>query len=514
MKTAAEPTEEMSVASQHTRTHGDEAAYGVRPPHAVLIYLAAPAFLFLLFFAQRVIGLGIATLLAVAMVLIWRRSTSAPTQQPLVAPAAIALLVAFVAGFPNGPFCWDWVKHWALINELADHPWPFSTELQGEARYLRFYLATYLVPAGLHQVLPALPTWAATGAWFTLGFLLVFQMVASVGRTAFTACIALLLFLALGGADAFAEHWYRAAAGLPSAPWLGIHFEGWEYNATRAPLEYSSMLTALCWVPHQSIAAFLVAGLLVLYRGPEALRISLLGYGLLALWSPYAMIGLAPVVMVRAAQGGDLLITPRSLLEIAVGSSFAVLVAWYLSTDLPGAGACFVCLVSRLTRLSDFFVFWAVELSVFVLILRRRIATDPVCLVSFITLLVIPLLYGNTGDFVMRGSMGPLFILAIRSTQEIVAFRASAWRRAAQVTAICLCAPAAASEMAYQVTVGQAHRQFPESDPLGARWVKTFATRTTYDARQFFDLCGWRYLDQYFSKQYPRGIRLGSERQD
>lgn len=500
----------VNVVNRVNQTIGDRFEHSGPDPRAALFFLAAPAFLFLLFFAERLVGLAISGLLLAALVSTWNETRPVSFRRlVIVAPLTLALVVAFTTGFPAGPFCWDWVKHWALINELASHRWPFSNELQGTTRHLRFYIAAYLVPAGLHQVFHGLPVWISAGAWFTLGYALVLRMVASVASSRQMSWFALAVFLILGGADSFAEHGYRALDGLPAVPWLGLHFENWAYHATQRPLEYSSILTALVWVPHQSIAAFLVASLLVLSRGPQALRAAMVGYGLLALWSPYAMIGLIPLMLVRGLQDARFLFTSRSGLCLIAGASFALLVAAYLSTDVPSAGACITCFTSRLGDLPDFFLFGLVELGVFVLILRRLIITDTTCLVSLLTLMLIPFMYGETADFVMRASMGPLFVLAIRSTQVVVAGSVAGWRKAAQVAAICLCLPTAASEFTYQLQAGTTHGQFPESDPLGAKWIRTFATRTDYDAQSFFELCGWGYVDQYFAKRPPLGVRHG-----
>ena len=100
-----------------------------------LLYLALPALLFLPTFVRPLWGVPVlaALLVALALVLRERMQEANRTHYLMAALAALALLA--VAGFPHGPFAWDWIKHWALLNTLSDNPWPVITELQGRPNY-------------------------------------------------------------------------------------------------------------------------------------------------------------------------------------------------------------------------------------------------------------------------------------------------------------------------------------------------------------------------------------------
>lgn len=473
-----------------------------------LLYLAAPAVVFLASFIQPLVGLGTGFLLIGALVtVLWGQRATQRTSATILAPMFVAILLTWLAGFPQGPYAWDWIKHWALANELASHDWPLVLELQGSSRHVRFYLGAYLVPTLLHKILPFVGVPLALGAWFFTGYALVLRTVSTVASDRRTVWIALSLLLSLGGADMLAEHAYRAIRGLPVGPWIGLHYESWAFNAFGAPVEFSSMITALLWVPHQSIATFIVAALLIFQRGPSAFGAAMLGFGLLAIWSPYGMIGLFPLMLMVAWDRKAELAKWNVLLCALSGAVFAVVVIAYLSTELPGAGACFQCLPGRLLSLWDFVPFWIIELVAFALILRQRIVQDLACLISLATLLVLPLLHGQTPDLVMRGSMGPLFVLSVRSVQVLLEWKGVPWQKALQIAAICACLPSAVSEAVYQRQGGTAHLAFPRSDPLGARWMKTFAVRNDYTASEFFEICGWEYVQQYFSIQKPRLVK-------
>jgi hypothetical protein len=145
--------------------------------------------------------------------------------------------------------------------------------------------------------------------------------------------------------------------------------------------------------------------------------------------------------------------------------------------------------------------------------------SDTRCLVSIITLVIIPLTYGQTGDFVMRASLGPLFVLMFASIRALLADMASAdraanarpmglaHRRLVHFFALVLCAPTAISEAVYLRTAGRFHQQFVSMDPMRAGRPSDFSWTDRVTAVQFFDLGEWKYRPQYFTVQQPSVIR-------
>lgn len=423
-------------------------------------------------------------------------------------PAAAAIIVSLLAGFPFGPFPWDWFKHWALIQQLARHPWSLNVRIHGTPYYLRYYLAAYLVPAFAHHFLPLLPVWLATGAWFALGYALVFRDVSTIGDNRWHCAAAVLLMLLLGGADYYAMGLYRWLEGWPLHPALAFHDMQWSLQYGGAPLEFSPLVTSLTWVPQQSIATFLVAAMLLRASDARSLLQAVLGYGLLALWSPYGMIGSLPLLIAVAAGQRRHLMNVDGILATSAGLACALVCASYLSTDLHVAGSCFVCAPRRLGHFSKFLPFLAFELTPFALILGRRLLDNLHCRISLVTLLLIPIAHGTTADFVMRGSMGPLFVLALYSAQALLARDVPMRRRLIQACALALCLPTTVSEIVYLRTAGRAHSAIIETaDPLRLRWMRTFATRTDYSIDELFNTCGWQYLNQYFANRRPWMLR-------
>jgi len=130
------------------------------------------------------------------------------------------------------------------------------------------------------------------------------------------------------------------------------------------------------------------------------------------------------------------------------------------------------------------------------------------CLASILLLLLIPFFGGDTADFVMRASMGPLFVLMLRSVETLAAWRRQRVRdRALLVLALTLCVPTAASEAVYHFEDGSAHTRIRRGDPLSRRWHSAFVASSQISAQKFFEVCGWNYLPQYFTRRTPIGIR-------
>lgn len=474
-----------------------------------VFYLSIPAFLFLFGFVKPVFAYPIAVLLAVSL---WFSTWHiyAKNQISLYVAAIIpALALVWLVGFPSGPFVWDWIKHWALINTLAENSWPIAIPLKEGVASLRFYIAAYLVPAGLHKLSTSLPIWLLTACWFGIGYLLIFRFVgipfSKKGKLAvFLAMCALLIF---AGADFFVENFFRLIHHYQINDWFGLHYEMWFANEFGWQAQYSSMLVALLWVPHQGIATFLVAGMIALNRGEQFLPKTLLAFGLLSLWSPYGMIGLLPLTLVLLIQYRNRCFNPYVILTASAGGAFALLIAFYLATDMPKNGMCISCGFS-IDYLHYTAGFLLVELITFGLILQKKLFTDRICFIALLTLLLIPRFGGEAADFVMRASMGPLFILSLRSIEVLSTWRLQVIRtRLVWAFALLLCLPTAMSEVVYQITDGSAHSRLDHKDPLTQGWFKTFAQSPQINVNEFFDICGWHYLPQYFTYQTPAGIK-------
>lgn len=478
----------------------------------VLLYLGLPAVVFLLGFIDGSFAIPIVACIVASLYLELRARPESgrrfgPIDRRLVfLSGAIGLVVLLVVGFPSGPFAWDWVKHWALLNAMASSDWPTTIDVEGVPHYLRFYMGAYLVPAALARF-ASLPTWLGFGLWLWLGYgLVVWMAVRRAGHLRTRAALgAGALLLGIAGADIWSLTLLRNLSGAPAMPMLGTHSEWWMYATLGVPVQYSSILAALVWVPHQSIATLLVAGALLFRDEAEDLPGNLLAYGLLALWSPFGMIGLLPLVLLRGWRFRAAWLKPRVVVAGAAAASFAGLMAVLLSGGVPGKLACLACVPERIASDGlDYLIFLAVELAFFAIVLGRRLVRDPVCLACVALLAILPLVAGDTPDLVMRVSLGPLGILALLSVDEL--FRGSSPKKLAWTVALLLCVPTALGEVAYQRSSGQAHlalARLAPQDPLASRWYFSFAPTSAIEMPLYMRVVPPTEWGQYFTTERP-----------
>ena len=201
-----------------------------------LCYIAGPCLLFLISFVHPLVGWPLAAAIGWLLYKLLVGTKWRWTPAAYLPAAFVSTALVMIVGIPTGHSAYDWIKHWALINEIADHPWPVIVNLQGENTYLRYYLAGYLVPALIHKTIPAIPIVVPVTLWFFLGYMLVFRITAVMfgRRSPIVVAIGMVLTTMLGGADAFARHAIVACLSQSRFQygWAGIMAGGhflWDY---------------------------------------------------------------------------------------------------------------------------------------------------------------------------------------------------------------------------------------------------------------------------------------------
>jgi len=266
---------------------------------AALAYLAVPLFLFFAFFTKLWIA---APASAVTLIALYRvRPGFADIRVPalgldvrqVLLCVILAAIFLWVCGYAR-PFghTSDWLKHFAVINELGQHPWPPVNEETGT--FLRYYLGYYLLPglfAGLlgnRWIEPVvfLQTWIGL-------FLLLALLLQKIGPR--RPLPFLVLFLLFSGPDLIPWLINRGGASFLA------HKEWW----TGAVFSYQGHASLFIWVPQHALAGML--GLALVLPGKEQgapwPAFGLLGAAVL-LYSPFAAIGLAPFALAEAARSG------------------------------------------------------------------------------------------------------------------------------------------------------------------------------------------------------------------
>lgn len=480
---------------------------------AAASYLLLPVALFLFTSVSGWIALPLGLLLGVALAMASRAATAAPRPESadsrcplwprLLLAAALASGVVALMGFATGQYCWDWIKHWALLNALVERPWPVQLTLDGEPAYLRFYVGAYLIPAGL----ASLTGWSVvvwTALWYALGLTLAFgtlvRELAGLGR--FRMLIALLALLASAGLDRAMLLLMRPDLPLTS---FWMHSEWWANGMLDAPTQFTGVLTLLLWVPHQAIAALLALAVLFRLRRAEMLPLAGLVVSALALWTPYGLIGCLPLLMARmvALPGWwRALRSPAVLAAAAAGSGVVLLMAWILSHEPQSGGVCFSCASARLAKPSGILLFLFVELALPLVVLRTRLLSEPGCAVALALLCALPWFAGPVPDAVMRVSMPALLFLFWRSA-ETLAKQSSLKLALAMLLLASTTGLTALGELGFQLQQGASHKALPRRDRLADPSYVVWAERTDYSVNDFLERCGPQWKPQYFTRTPP-----------
>ena len=196
-----------------------------------LFYVTLPLVLFFAFFTNLWIAVPALATIVIVLARVRPRSSSAKIFGqnaefcPLLSSAVVAALFLWLCGYVR-PFghTFDWLKHFAVINELAQHPWPPVNEATGA--FLRYSIGYYLVPGLLTKVFGShwiewfvfLQTWS--------GLVLLLALLLQKIRPA-RPLLFVLLFLLFSGLDLVG--------------WL-IHDRGWGDQEGRCRSEACGLL--------------------------------------------------------------------------------------------------------------------------------------------------------------------------------------------------------------------------------------------------------------------------------
>ena len=397
--------------------------------------------------------------------------------------------VLLLAGLPYGGNTYDWIKHWAILDLLTNASWPVSVDAQSHTYWLRYYIAGYLPAALTSAWLPWIPAAVSLTVWLGLGLFLLFQSLHAMtdGRARNGLLLAGGVLLA-SGLDFF----------LASNP-IGHTTEWATSRALDLPLQLSSPLTQLVWTPQQAIAGMLVALLIGFDRAPGYQARIIAALCLLLLWSPFALLGLVPAavwVVVRAHPWRE---CPKTVLSVLPIVAMGLVSIAYLSSSSAAAKPYdFEMAIPRLLQLPRYLLAFLIELGPLLILLGRDSLRTPMAVISLITLLGLALITGSKGDLIMRGSIGPVFLLAVMGMRRWLERPPGTRRRWARV-AITAMLITSGNEVLYLLT-------------------KNYATPNVCDFQhgiferhfRLADLesaCGSWVLPQYLAEQKPAVLR-------
>lgn len=406
---------------------------------AALLYLLLPSTVVLLYFSAWPLAVAVLAGAAVFLARLkpgaalgWPPGLLSNTWPLLVMAAAIVWLSGAMPPFAENS---DWYKHYAIFNSLAQQSWPPQVATGDGIATLRYSIAYYVVPAAAVKLAGAAVLPFVIFAWSTLGLYLA--LVLAFGRTQRPAAGSFLLacvFLLFSGADILGRYY----TGVHMGPVM--HLEWWW-----APFgSLSSIVTNLIWTPQHAIAGLLSA-FLVLHYPQQALRNAGVLLAAVAIWSPFAAIGLAPVLLWAMVTAGWRHVFTVSNLVVAPG--LLMIAALFLTSDAGGIPATWLAHTPGFST-RRWLLFIVLEFGALAAALRLAAPQRALLIgVSAGFLFLLTLFHvGLNNDMLMRASVPALGMLAWVAA-NVVAHAPNNWRKAPLVVLLVLGLPTPMGEI-------------------------------------------------------------------
>jgi hypothetical protein len=396
-----------------------------------LAYLALPLVLFVGGWFRPLPALA---LLAFCGVIAWRCRTIVGTRvmtrrhSHILQVLVFACLWAALGGGSHFVYANpDWVVRDAVLADLAQTGWPPAYETTDATPQILRSAIGFLLPVALSGKLLGVATLPfATFVWTALG-LTLFLLLLPLPRRSWQALLAGLLIIALfSGMDIvgiFLLHGHYAV--------FPLRLEWWAEYDFRGAFTYSSLMAQLLWAPNHALPMWLATALLYRHwRHPNWPTVFATMLPSLPLWTPFALPGLAPFLIVCAIASKRLR-NRLANVDLMVWLSSAILLTAVLSVQLLGAQAMpLMALNSGSTAsaepplvdfLRNYTLFILMEFVCQALVLYSLLKhSRPLFWTAFLVLATLPFVhFGPSNDLLLRGSTPALIILAILTMQTL-----------------------------------------------------------------------------------------------
>lgn len=403
-----------------------------RLTRVALGYLVLPVFLYFPGWFQPAPALILSLLLGYAC---WRAlsaHTLAATPWPARRFIALSLLVAAAwsvfggAGHFFYANAHDWIIRDAVLRDLIAASWPPSYDAGGSDLYILRAPVAYYLPVATIAKLTGLATadrllWLWTLIGITVFFLLLPLRHVTLTRSA----AALAIVVLFSGMDIVGFMFPDFHAG--NVPLPGAFIDWW---IKPPPLvSYWSNTSNLFWNPNHTLPAWISIALFYRHwRHPRFLVVAPLLIAVLPLWSPFALIGMAPFLFMLALRWW--LKRPRHVHDAKlISACLGVFGVIFVTLVIPPSGIQYGMTLTTppehgkwiylnnvghvMTYLENYTLFVIFEFAVIALLVSRAVDRW-LFTTAVLTLLLLPLLsVGPGNDLAMRGSIPSLGVLCI-----------------------------------------------------------------------------------------------------
>jgi hypothetical protein len=340
--------------------------------------------------------------------------------------AGVSLLLFLLAG--EGRWLYanlDWQVRDAVLRDMVGYPWPFAYRLGDVGEVLRAPLGMYLVSALVGKLGGMRAADIALLVQNSLFLAAILASMSCLFETTSRRLVALFVFLVFSGMDLFGSALLYLGGRVESFP---EHLGSW------GPVEYSSHITQIFWVPQHALAGWLATALFLLWKERRiAIGALLAAIPLLALWSPLAAMGAMPFVIyagVSALVRRELRL--NDILAPAVACIVTIPALLYLRADAVSVGGRLFTFVP-----SAYVIFMLLTIVPYIagialIGLRSRFAGATLAIAAGCLLLMPFYQIGSSVDFAMRATIPSLALLSVATADTLGTAFAS--RRARQIT--------------------------------------------------------------------------------
>jgi len=403
-----------------------------RLTRVALGYLVLPVFLYFPGWFQPAPALILSLLLGYAC---WRALSTyalAATPWPPKRLVALALLIAIAwsifggAGHFFHANAHDWVVRDAVLRDLVVAPWPPSYSAgEDDVLILRAPVGYFLPAAAIAKLTGLATADRLLWLWTVVGATVLFLLLPLRHTTVARSFMALVVFVLFSGMDIVGFMFPDFHAG--NIPLQGAFIDWW----IKPPpmVSYWSNTSNLFWNPNHSLPAWISIALFYRHwRHPRFLVIAPLLIAALPLWSPFALIGMAPFLFMLALRWW--LKRPRHGLDLPlIAACLCVFGVIFITLAIPSSGIQYGMTLTTppehgkwiylnnvghvVTYLENYTLFVIFEFAVIALLVSRAVDRW-LFATAVLTLLLLPLLsIGPGNDLVMRSSIPSLGILCI-----------------------------------------------------------------------------------------------------
>ena len=396
----------MSNYQKITNSHADIDGLAL----SSLLYLTLPTLIFFIGFFRPAIGFILAALTIIGLVYVFKLRTGG---WHITSPGRLAIIMGVALIWTSlggaGHFFYansDWIARDAVLRDLVVSNWPPTYgKLDNFSLILRAPVGYYMPASVLGKVFGIAHADFFLWLWTVLGVAFFLALLPLPIRSPFRLSAALLVVVMFSGMDIIGI----MASGQP-LPSFTSHIEWWA-----GLFQYSSNTTLLFWVPNHAIPAWIAAALFFRHWRNHAFpAFAPMMLAALPLWSPFALIGIAPLMLlpaILAIRHGTWSQLRIPYLLPAVG--VLIITLQYLTLDVSHipSGWMLPQVGNPTTFIIIYTFFIAVEFLLLVLVLWRLQPNLPLIAATVILLLLPFWSFGQANDFVMRASIPALTIL-------------------------------------------------------------------------------------------------------